>query len=224
MEISGIHNMRANLKYYDKKGCGMEEQITFLSQEIVAVNESNSVDEMMLIEARARQTYYMAFNEILKNSPEFKFVKRTKRPPMDEINAMISFGNTLLYNQFLQMITKTALDPRIGMVHATNRRNYSLNLDFADIFKPIVSDRVIFALINFKQIKTEKHFQKNEDGSVYMNKQGKRIFLEKFEEKLNSKIVIKNKSQTYKQLMIEEVRNFQKFILDGEKYNPYKYY
>ena len=224
MEIAGIHNMKANLKYYNKKGYGLKKQIEELSLENIAINESKSIDEMMLIEARARQIYYMAFNEILKNNMEFRFIKRTKRPPLDEINAMISFGNTLLYNQFLQIIAKTSLDPRIGVVHATNRRNYSLNLDFADIFKPIISDRVIFSLINYKQIKADKHFHKNEDGSVFMNKQGKRIFLEKFEEKLNTKLVLKGKSYTYKQLMVEEVRNFQKYILNQEKYSPYKYY
>lgn len=224
MEIAGIHNMKANLKYYDKKGYALEEQIKALSIETASVNEGKSIEEIMLIEARARQIYYAAFNEILKNYVEFKFSKRTKRPPRDEINAMISFGNTLLYNQFLQIISKTSLDPRIGMVHATNRRNYSLNLDFADIFKPVISDRVIFSLINYRQIKADKHFQRNEDGSVYMNKTGKRIFLEKFEEKLNSKIVVKNKSYSYKNLMIEEVRNYQKYILHNEKYTPYKYY
>ena len=175
-----------------------------------------------MIEARARQLYYVAFNQILKNN-EFKFLKRSKRPPLDEINAMLSFGNTLLYNQFLQIIWKTSLDPRIGIVHATNRRAHSLNLDFADIFKPIITDRIIFSLINLKQIKSE-HFERMEDGGIYLNKLGKRIFLEEFMEKLESKFVIKNESLTYKQLMINEVRNFQKHVINGEKHKPYKYY
>lgn len=103
---------------------------------------------------------------------DFLFEKRTKRPPKDALNSMISFGNTLLYNQFLQFIWKTPLEPRIGMVHATNRRAHSLNLDFADIFKPIIVDRVIFTLINCKQIRLEEHFEKTEEGGVYLSKAG----------------------------------------------------
>lgn len=188
-----------------------------------AINEGKSIDALMLIEAKTRQLYYSAFNKILTGD-EFVFIKRTKRPPEDEINAMISFGNTLLYNRFLHIIWKTPLDPRIGVIHATNRRNHSLNLDFADIFKPIITDRVIFSLVNFKQIKVEKHFVKNSDGSVYLNDSGKRIFLEKFQEKMSSKIVIKNESLTYHQLMVNEVRNFTKYVLNNQKYKPYKYY
>ena len=133
MEIAGIHNMRSNLRYYNKKNGGLEQWIDLLNNEIIAMNEGDSIEKLMLIEGRARQLYYNAFGKVINNS-DFNFVKRTKRPPEDAINAMISFGNTLLYNQFLHIIWKTSLDPRIGVVHATNRRSHSLNLDFADIF------------------------------------------------------------------------------------------
>ena len=82
---------------------------------------------------------------------------------------------------------------------------------------------MIFSLINLKQIKADEHFRKTE-GGVYLNNNGKRIFLEKFQEKMNSKIIIKNETMTYNQLMINEVRSFQKYVLGGEKYKPYKYY
>lgn len=223
MEIAGIHNMRSNLRYYHKKNGGLEQWIDSLESEMDAINEGESIDAIMLIEARTRQLYYKAFNKII-NGDEFLFQKRTKRPPEDEINAMISFGNTLLYNQFLHIIWKTSLDSRIGIVHATNRRSHSLNLDFADIFKPIITDRVIFSLINFKQIKADTHFQRNSDGGVYLNNCGKKIFLEKFQEKLCSKVVIKNETLTYQQVMVNEIRKFQKYVLNGEKYKPYKYY
>lgn len=224
MEIAGLHNMRANLRYYHKKkGNVLDESISQLTQYIVKINEGKDVDSLMLIEARARQKYYMAFNVILENT-DFSFSQRTKRPPKDELNAMISFGNTILYNQFLRMIWKTSLNPQIGVIHAANRRNYSLNLDFADIFKPIIVDRIIFSLLNCHQIKKHDHFENKENGGVYFNEAGKRIFLEEFEKKLNTQVAVKGKSLTYRQLMQEEVMRFQKHILSGEKYKPYKYY
>jgi len=152
------------------------------------------------------------------------FTTRTKRPSKDELNALISFGNTLLYNLFLQIIWKTALDPRIGVVHATNRRSHSLNLDFADIFKPIITDRIIFTMLNCHQIRKDVHFEGNAEDGVYLNNEGKRIFIEEFNEKLESKMVIHNKSVSYRQLLTDEVRHFQKSIIGNEKYRPYKYY
>lgn len=224
MEIAGLHNMRANLKYYQKrKGKIFDEYIAVLTQCIVELNEQNDIGALMLVEARARQKYYMAFNLILDHT-EFIFSQRSKRPPKDQLNAMISFGNTLLYNQFLQIIWKTSLNPQIGVVHATNRRNYSLNLDFADIFKPVIVDRVIFTLLNCQQIKKEEHFEQDENGGILLNKQGKRVFLKEFDKKLDTLIVNKGKNITYRQLMRDEVWQFQKYVLSGEKYKPYKYY
>lgn len=98
MEIAAIHNIRSNLRYYLKHGKTLEESIDFLSKQIEEFNKCRDVDGLLLIEARCRQEYYQAFNTILNNN-DFVFTKRSKRPPMDEINALISFGNTLLYNK-----------------------------------------------------------------------------------------------------------------------------
>lgn len=224
LEMAGIHNMRANLRYYLKRGSReLEEYIRDLSQMIQKSNESGSVDELMLIEAHARQRYYLAFNLILKGK-DFCFSRRTRRPPGDPVNALLSFGNTLLYNQFLQIIWKTSLDPRIGIVHAANRRQHSLNLDFADLFKPVIVDRIIFSLINKGQLKSGGHFVGTGNEGVYLNREGKRIFVEAFEEKMKTKVVIKGKMWTYRQLMVQEIYKFQQFVLKEEEYRPYKYY
>lgn len=224
MEIANIHNLRANIKYYSRKnGHKLDPVVAQMTAYMDDMRNTHTVDELMLIEAKARQLYYMSFNEILKQE-EFFFEKRTRRPPMDEINALISFGNTLLYNQVLQNIWKTSLDPRIGIIHATTRRNYSLNLDFADLFKPVTVDRVIFSLVNLMQIQAHLHFERVDNGAVYLNKDGKRIFIEEFEEKMADKIKVKDRTYTYKQLIEDEVRHFQKYISRGEKYKPYKYY
>ena len=223
MELAGIHNMRANLRYYYKKEENPElkmviEGLTGILEEI---KHASTVDKLLLIEARARQQYYLAFNVMINNS-EFAFTKRTRRPPEDAMNALISFGNTLLYNQFLQVIERTNLDPRISVVHAANRRNHSLNLDFADIFKPIIVDRVIFTLINLRQIKAEDFVKEN--GGVYLSKNGKKIFIKEFEEKLQESLTVKGKRYTYRQLLEDEVAKFLKHVTKGEKYRPYKYY
>ena len=177
---------------------------------------------ILLEEARCRQQYYQMFRYFITKEG-YEFVRRTKRPPMDKINALISFGNTLLYNRIQQFVWKTSLDSRIGVVHAANRRHYSLNLDFADLFKRIIVDRVIFTLVN-KGIINDGCFVTNSDQSVYLSEQGKKVFIEHFQDKMYSKIKIGEKSYTYNQLIEKEIWKYQSYIRDGEKYQPYKYY
>ena len=105
----------------------------------------------MGIEGNIRDMYYKAFDSIINNK-DFVFQERTRRPPKNHLNAMISFGNSLLYVLVLSEIYKTHLDPRIGFLHTTNFRRFTLNLDVAEIFKPIIVDRVIFTLISKKII------------------------------------------------------------------------
>ena len=223
-EKSNLHNMRAVLRYYNKKKKGiLSEQITQITQCIDELTNKSSVNDMLLVEARAKQLYYQSFNSIIRQKG-FTFRKRTKRPPQDEINALISFGNTLLYNYILQCIYKTSLDPRIGVVHATTHRNASLNLDFADVFKPVIVDRTIFAMINRMEIQKEKHFEPRENGAIFLNEEGKRLFIENFEQKLDDKVSDGKKQISYRQLIYSEVLNFQQYIEKDIAYKPYKYY
>lgn len=222
MEIASLHNIRSNLRYYEKHEQGVyNDAIKQISELIVKENNAATIAQLMLGEAQARQIYYHTFSQIIKEK-EFQFSIRTKHPPKDAINACISFGNALLYNEFLNIIWTKGLDPSIGMLHSTNRRNYSLNLDFADIFKPIVTDRVIFSLLNRKMLGIH-HFEQREDG-VFLTKAGKAIFLETYEKKLKETLVLKGKRYTYRNLLQSEVQNFKNEIMNGKKYKPYKYY
>lgn len=165
MEIASLHNIRSNLRYYEKHENGVYGvAVRQISELIVKENNASTVNQLMLVEAQARQIYYHMFSQIIKEK-DFQFTIRTKHPPKDAINAYISFGNALLYNEFLNIIWTKGLNPAIGMVHLTNRRNYSLNLDFADIFKPIITDRVIFSLQNRKMIGIQHFEQRGKEHS-----------------------------------------------------------
>ena len=96
------------------------------------------------------------------NADGFKFERRSRRPPKNEVNAMISFGNTILYGYIADVIQKTDLDIRIAFLHSANRRSQSLNLDIAELFKPIIIDRLIFSLINKHIIVANNHLSINQ--------------------------------------------------------------
>lgn len=177
---------------------------------------------MMLVEARARELYYRMFNEIL-SSGEFRYTTRTKRPPKDALNALISFGNVYLYNRIATEINKTSLDIRIGFVHSTTTRNQSLNLDIADIFKPIIVDRVIFSLINLRMINVDEHFETLDNGAVYLNSSGKRLFINALDDKVYEKQTEDNHPLSYETRIRNEVSKVFRLIIYDEKYKPYKY-
>lgn len=224
LEESMLHNLRANLRYYiSRKHSGLEKWNDELTLWISKTNDARSIEELLLIEAKARQTYYLSFNIIMKNT-DFTFRKRSRRPPEDELNTMISFGNTLLYNRFLRIIWKTSLDPRIGIIHTAERRQFNLNLDFADLFKPVITDRIIFSLVNRCRIRREEHFYMPDSGGIHLNKEGKQIFLEEFEAKLSQRLNIRGQEYSYLQWMEQEVLHYMKFITEKKPYHPFKYY
>src|SRR5690606_33465585 len=136
----GSRNILSIIKYYitrDKELDQIHDSINILIDKLKACKTTN---EIMAIEGNIRDIYYKAFDIIIDNK-DFRFVQRTKRPPKNHLNALISFGNSMLYTSVLAEIYKTHLDPRIGFLHTTNFRRFTLNLDIAEIFKPIIVDR-----------------------------------------------------------------------------------
>ncbi len=125
---------------------------------IAALDASKDVGQIMAAEGAFQKLYYEKWNEIITDQRSFKFTVRSKRLPADKINSFISYINTRIYNVCLSEIYKTELDPRIGFLHEPNYRALSLHLDLAEIFKPILGDTLIFAMLNKKEI-TAKDFQ-----------------------------------------------------------------
>lgn len=218
LEIAGMSNMRANLRYYMRRKPHelLEKTISSLTRLIQQLNETKNITGLMTIEAQAKQQYYRCFNVIMNDSA-FTFTKRTKRPPEDPLNAMISFGNTLLYQRLANEINRTSLDIRIGIVHAANSRPESLNLDLADLFKPILVDRTIFTLVNRKMLDSDDFVEVEKNG-IYLSKTGKRQFLQEFERKLYQKIQYDGVEHTYDYVMKREIQSLKKFIEHGDKY------
>lgn len=223
LEIASISNIRANLRYYGRRKASEElrEVVTQISTMIKELNEARDITQLMMIEARARQKYYSCFNYILENK-KFRFEKRTRRPPRDPLNAMISFGNTLLYQKIANEINRTSLDIRIGIVHAAGSRQESLNLDLADLFKSIIVDRTIFTLVNRKMIDTTDFVEVENDG-VFISNRGKKLFIQEFERKLYQKIEIDNQKRSYEYVIRREIQKLKNFMETGEEYKPYKY-
>ena len=218
-----INNLIRVLKYYRSRGYdALDTQIQELEATLPTVVEAQNADELRAIEGNARKIYYSAFNEILRDHSHFQFTRRERRPPTTPLNSLISFGNSLLYTAILSEIYKTHLDPRIGYLHETNFRRFTLNLDIAEIFKPPIVDRVIFTLINKGELQP-KHFMKELDG-VFLNDRGRTIFLTRYEEKLNTTVKISSDSRrkaSYRRLLRIELYKIERHLMGDKQYEPY---
>jgi len=214
-----VQNMLKNLSYYNRRGKTLTDEIREIEETSKHIGKATSIRALMQIEGEARKIYYQAFNKIV-DIEGFEFDKRTKRPPQNPLNALISFGNSMLYTTALSEIYRTHLDPRIGYLHETNRRSFTLNLDISDVFKPIIVDRLIFSLLNKKQIKL-KHFEEEIEYS-YLNERGRRTFVSEFEEKLKTTLRYRNLGKvSYRKLIRLECYKLYKHFLDEEIYTPF---
>jgi CRISPR-associated protein Cas1 len=221
-----ISNIKRNLEYYKNRDTELSEELNGIEtfEEKIKViefgNDENSIQELMALEGNVREIYYQCFDKILKDE-NFSFGSRSKRPPQNKLNALISFGNSLVYSYTLSEIYKTHLDPRIGYLHTTNFRRFTLNLDIAEIFKPILTDRSIFKLIN-KGMLCEKHFMKNLEG-IYLNEEGKKIFVQEMEERMQTTIQHRKlgRKVSYRSLIRMELYKLEKHLLGDEIYEPF---
>ena len=213
------YNMVKNLKYYNSRGKELDEIIETIEGLSAKIPETTAIDELMGIEGNIRKNYYQAFGVIIN---DFTMGGRSYQPPRNEVNALISFGNMMCYSQCLRAIHQTQLNPVISYLHEPGERRFSLSLDLAEIFKPLLVDRVIFKVTNKKMIQTSD-FEENLN-RVLLKEAGRKTFVQAFEERLQETISHRalNRSVSYKHLIKLECYKLQKHLLDIEEYKPFK--
>lgn len=215
------YNMVKNLKYYNRRGKDVEEIIVSIEKLSNQICNTSSIEELMGVEGQIRQYYYEAFNLIIN---DFEMGSRSKQPPKNEVNALISFGNMVCYTLCLRAIHQTQLNPTISYLHKPGEKRYSLALDIAEIFKPIIVDRVLFRVLNKKEIQA-KHFDKKMNRCL-LNVSGKKIFIKALEDRLQETIQHKSlkRSVSYRHLVKLECYKLAKHLLSIEEYKPFKMY
>lgn len=147
------------------------------------VEAAQNINQLLAIEGDLWMRFYNNFQYFLPE--DFIMNKRVKRPPDNPINALISFGNTLLYTKTISAIFRTHLDQRISYLHEPAERRFSLSLDLSEVFKPVIVYRTIFDLVNNRKIQVSKHFDKKVNYCL-LNEEGRKIFIEAFEGRLES--------------------------------------
>ncbi|QCQ15042.1 type I-B CRISPR-associated endonuclease Cas1 [Enterococcus avium] len=213
-------NCLRNLQYYRRRGKEVERQITEIEAVRKRIPRTNEVEELMGLEGNIHQIYYSAWETIFNDEIEFK--QRVRRPPDNMVNTLISYLNMLTYSACLSEIYVSQLNPTISYLHSNSERRFSLSLDIAEIFKPLIVDRLIFSLIN-KKIITEKDFETGSNGN-YLKQTGQQKVLRQFDERLNKTIRHRElkRNVSYRKLMRLECYKLIKHLMSDKEYEPFK--
>jgi len=213
-----VHHIQRNLRRHKELTQPFIDEINIIFNQL---QTSKDIQAMMGNEGRIRQLYYKGFNQMIKQ--DFAIDKREKRPPRDPVNAMISFGNTLMYQVILSEIYKTPLNPAVSYLHEPSTRRFSLCLDLAEIFKPLIVDPTIISLINKKSI-TQKHFDYLEGEICYLNEEGKKRFIQAWEKRLQQTVKHRTlkRNTSYRYLIRLECYKLIKHLINDEVYKPLK--
>ena len=203
---ASLRNMLAVLRYYKKQKNQelLHHTIDLINNKIEDLGKAKSINEMRALEGQARKAYYSCFN-IFINDPDFAIDGRNRKPPKDPTNALISFGNTFLYNRINSLIQRTRLDSRISFIHSPYKRTNSLCLDLADIYKPPIVDRTIFSMLNRKMFTLVEDFEKHENRGVYLTHDAMKKYIEQLKIKLQTPIKDSGEKLSYMSIIRHDI-------------------
>ncbi|MEM4736187.1 MAG: type I-B CRISPR-associated endonuclease Cas1b [Candidatus Thorarchaeota archaeon] len=180
---SCVLNMMSVLSPYRWRKKQLVSVISELQAVLEEIPKAGDIPTLMSIEGRAWNIYYGAFDIILTG---FTMGPRVRRPPNNPVNALISFGNSLLYSVVLTQLYHTQLDPSISFLHEPLERRFSLALDISEVFKPGFVDVTIFRVLNTRTL-SEDDFERDLNYCV-LNEEGRRKFLLEFDALLRTTV------------------------------------
>lgn len=216
---AAAENIYRNLRYYNGRGKDVESQMKEIDRLRNTLSNAETIEMLMGIEGNIRQHYYAAWNAIVNQ--EINFNKRVMHPPDNMINSLISFVNSLIYAKTLSEVYHTQLNPTISYLHEPGARRFSLCLDISEIFKPLVGDRLIFSLLNKRQI-TEDSFTK-ELNFLHLKQDASKLIATELEKRLRTTIMHKGlgRKVSYQYLIRLEAYKLVKHLLGEKEYEGF---
>ncbi len=170
------HGLRVDTDKFKRKS-------EFLRNSVSRVVACDDIDELRGIEGEGASVYFSVFDDmILQQKEGFYFNGRNKRPPLDNVNAMLSFAYSLCTGMCASALEAVGLDAYVGFMHTDRPGRRSLALDLVEEFRSWMCDRFVLSLIN-RRVMTTDDFVKREDGAVIMTDNGRRTFLNAWQNK-----------------------------------------
>ncbi|MBB2955125.1 CRISPR-associated protein Cas1 [Bifidobacterium commune] len=164
------HALRVNVER-------IAQQSALLHSALAEMGGCSNIDELRGLEGNAAKNYFLAFDDlVLRSKDDFYFEARSRRPPLDRLNALLSFVYTLLTHDCTAALQGVGLDPYVGFMHTDRPGRVSLALDLMEELRPVLADRFALSLINTGVIKPVD-FEEQENGAVFLNEKGRKVVL-----------------------------------------------
>lgn len=214
-----IHEVLYHYYKHDKKE--LKDILDWLKKDIPKLlSKDIDIKQVLFVEGQVWMRFYDSFKYFLPE--DFIMNKRVKRPPDNPINALISFGNSVLYSRTVSQIYRTHLNQTISFLHEPSEGRFSLSLDLSEVFKPVIVYKTIFELVNNRRIQVAKHFDK-ELNYCLLNEAGKKIFIEALEHRFDNVFehpTLKRKV-SYETAIKLDGYKLIKFIVEGKEFKPF---
>ncbi|BAZ46097.1 hypothetical protein NIES4102_31250 [Chondrocystis sp. NIES-4102] len=220
--LAKLKNSRVLLQRQQRK-----QQTPVLSQSLLDLNhlitkikQVKDIDQLMGLEGAGAACYFSAYGETITNS-DFIFIGRSRRPPANPVNAMLSFGYQILWNHLLALIEVQQLDPYQACLHQGNYRHAALASDLIEEFRAPIVDSLVLYLINRRIINSVNDFIYH-NGGCYLNDLGRRKYLQAFIQRMETEIKTDGGNQPRWDLLTQQVKLFKQFVYQPcQLYQPY---
>ncbi|WP_373542330.1 group II intron reverse transcriptase/maturase [Chamaesiphon sp.] len=182
-----------------------------------------TLEQIRGYEGAAAASYFGALGQLITNSG-FSLTTRNRRPPKDPVNALLSFGYTLLFNNVLSLILAEGLNPYLGNLHGSDRASAFLAFDLMEEFRSPIVDTLVMRLINQKILRPTDFTFPDRDGGIYLEATPRRLFLKHFETRISTPIKYLDLAEpiSYRRVIELQVRQYTRVLLDGVDYVPFR--
>ena len=204
--LGKLANLRMTLIRKGGKAAEVKQAVERIKKAENAARATGSLNQLRGHEGDGSAAYFGVFQHLLK-ADGFSFAKRVRRPPTDPVNALLSFGYTLLSNDLITAVTLVGFDPYIGYLHAEKYGRPSLALDLMEEFRPVIVDALVLACVN-KKILTLADFTATEAGTSRLTDEGRRTFLQQYEHRRKTEFThaVLEQKMTYQQAFEQQAR------------------
>ena len=198
------------------------EAILGINADLRAVELAAEVDQLRGYEGSSAARYFPAIGQLIQVEG-FELAKRNRRPPTDPINALLSFGYTLLYNHVLSFIFVEGLNPYLGNLHRSDRKETHLAFDLMEVFRSPVVDSLVLRLVNQRVIRADDFEPPAEKGGVYLSDRARRLFLQHFEARISELTAYPGQADPveYRRAIQLQVRGYKKSLTGELPYQPF---
>ena len=205
-----------------RKNVAVQKAISGISSDLEAIESVADLDTLRGYEGISAARYFPALGQLITNS-KLEFSQRHRQPPTDPINALLSFGYTLLFNNVLSLIIAEGLSPYFGNFHYGEKKKPYLAFDLMEEFRSPIVDTLVLSLINKSILKSEDFEWRSHDNSVYLNDKSRKTFLNQFESRINEKVThLELQSQiTYREVIQLQIRLYKRSLLSSTTYEPF---